>query len=45
MDNLWEVFTKTGKITDYIEYVMKNKAGIESGTDKDTGVDSQNNQP
>lgn len=45
MDNLWDTFIKTGKINDYMNYVLINKAGIYSGTDKDTGVDTENNQP
>lgn len=44
---LWDVFTKSGKIEHYLQYVScKNKQfGGSDGTDKNKRADTQSNQP
>ena len=41
----WCAFEKTGRIDIYLEYTrLKDKAGIEFGTNENLGIDYQNSQ-
>ena len=41
-NQLWMKFYNSGKIGDYLEYVMK--AGLDNGADKNQGTDTESTQ-